>query len=266
MATLDYGRGDDPLPGLSILSDIHNKAAIVERLAYIQRYRPFDWLLITGDLTHNGATAEYEWLAHMLEYWVGRLIVVPGNHDAGLLGNVFMRRLLARFDDTFGTRFLGVNSPAVTEIIQPEGSRRGVVVIGLDSNRETWFPGDFARGRIGIWQRWKLGWDLNRYKGWTRIVALHHHPFERHPFLCLSDSRKFMAVVENSCEVLCFGHKHEQERCRAEEERYGIPYILASGASYKEDRGWRVIFDGDGFSHRVEHPRITGISLQELGF
>jgi len=237
---------------IDVLSDLHDRFGVKDRLDFMAN-DPADHLLITGDLTENGDLKEYQRMGDWLAPWGGCLTVVPGNHDAGLAGNLYQQIRLDRFDREFGTNFLGWNDPSVTELGKLSASK--AVIIGLDSNRETWWPGDFARGRIGWYQRWCLLQLLIKYRGWVRIVALHHHPFYRHPFMCLTDSEKLMKILAGRCEVLCFGHKHRQERCTEQEKRYRIPCILASGASYKERTAWRI---------RIFETRFGGMVLAGL--
>jgi hypothetical protein len=50
---------------------------------------------------------------------------------------------------------------------------------------------------------------LKKYKGKTRIVFLHHHPFDYGIFTALDGSEKLLDAVKNNCELLLFGHKHQ---------------------------------------------------------
>lgn len=174
----------------------------------------------TGDIVDDGLEKQYLNARKVLGGYV-----CPGNHGYGVGGNWYSRASAKLFDFFFGTNYYGLNRPKVDLL---EDGDTKIALIGLDSCRETWWPGDFARGRIGWYQRLRLDWYLDKYIDYVRIVYLHHHPFYRHPFLALSDSKKLMRVLRERCEVLCFGHKHVSEMW---ENRDGIKFILASDDS-----------------------------------
>jgi 3',5'-cyclic AMP phosphodiesterase CpdA len=233
------------------LADLHNDPRIVDKLKMLKEKYPSDLLLITGDLTNDGEGWQYEmmWRTLMQNYgippwdWAGHigepyLYVLPGNHDARKAGICFWRREgIRRFDATFGTKFYGLNEPMVNVFEDDKA-----VLIRLDSNCENW-NWSLACGRVGRKQLRCLDKLLDQYRGYNRIVALHHHPFDRGLGRALLDSDKFMAVVKDRCEVLCFGHKHKFERCSGEEQYYGIPHILAAGALFEENRCWQIVSD-----------------------
>jgi len=230
------------------ISDLHNRREMLTRLKVIRKKYPNDHLLLTADVTHNGYAKEYRQMALWLDYWISRnlLLVCPGNHDAGPLGNIYSRACMQRFDRTFDTSFTGWNKPKVVEL------GKDVVVFLLDSVRETWWPGDFACGRIGWWQRRWLQVQLNAYRGKCRIVACHHHPFTRHPFMKMTDAAKLMKILRGRCEILCFGHRHKMQIWQDFE---GIPFVFAAGATYKEECVWRIRIQ-DKVVHR-EFVKIT---------
>jgi 3',5'-cyclic AMP phosphodiesterase CpdA len=52
---------------------------VLERLAVLSR--PLDALIITGDISNTGSTADYEWLRARLGPFAA-VVAVPGNHDS----------------------------------------------------------------------------------------------------------------------------------------------------------------------------------------
>ncbi len=225
--------------GIISISDLHNHHHCQARLDYIREQYPDDYLLVTGDLTQNGDEWEYRAIQSQLRYWIdrGRLLAAPGNHDARNAGILWWRREgIKTFDATFRTSFFGLNKPAVTEFV-----RDRFVVIRLDSNCENW-NWALACGRVGFYQRYCLSNMLEMYGvlGWTRLVALHHHPFDRGFGRALLDSKEFMTVLKGRCEILCFGHKHIQERCTQAQEEHHIPRVLAAGALFEQKTAWRI--------------------------
>jgi Icc protein len=148
-----------------------------------------DILVVTGDLTDMGYQREYEHAAEILQRMeCPRRIVIPGNHDARNVGEVF-------FEQHWGSR----NDELVTEKVH---------IIGLDSSEP-----DLDSGRIG---RQRYQWmadqfldDMERFK----IVALHHHLVpvpgtgrERNIVLDAGDMLRVLSRV--GADVVLCGHKH----------------------------------------------------------
>ena len=259
------------------ISDTHNPWHIIKKLQAIKQQYPIDYLLITGDLTNDGDNWQYETVQRALliywDYalgWQNMVLPCPGNHDARKAGIFFWQReSIKRFDKTFNTKFYGLNKPMVdvfadgklvsnvvsngksnkksTNCTVTTNHKSRVVLIRLDSNCEGW-NWALACGKVGWYQRWVLSNLLDQYQGYTRIVALHHHPFDRGLGHKMLDAKKFMDVVKGRCEVLCFGHKHRFERCYKQEQEYNIRYILAAGAFFDEPRCHRIVCDNKGLS------------------
>ena len=229
------------------ISDMHfhrhdkDNKATKKLLKYVHQNYPHHYLVITGDITDDGAEEQYGIAHNALKMFEWRLYPSPGNHDAGKAGNLYQRKRLKRFDRWFNTKFIGLNKPKVDKIVI---GNTIVALIGLDSNRETWWPGDWARGRIGIYQRWCLKRELKRNADAVRMVYFHHHLFIRHIlnkiFLQMTDANKLMEILAGNCEVVMFGHKHHQERWQ---NHKGIPHVLAAGAMSEEETAWEITIE-----------------------
>ena len=247
--------------GLIFGADTHSDPNLPEILRKIHDKWPDDHLAICGDLTDDATKEQYSFMwGNLIEYWgncSGRFcFLVPGNHDCyqGTHGiNIFpwRREGIDLFDRYFGTHYYGLNAPMVWELPEDKG-----VVIGLDSNCENYLF-SAAAGRIGLFQRRALDKLLNKYRGWARIVMLHHHYAERgilgtpHKLL---DADKFMRVVSGRCEALVCGHLHKFERLTKFEKEFDIPDCLACGALVKRDydnRLWRVQIDSGHLTSEV---------------
>jgi len=64
----------------------------------------------------------------------------------------------------------------------------------------------------GLWEYAIVGKKITmvkKYEGKTRIVFLHHHPFDDVYFTALKGHRKLLKAVKNNCELLLFGHEHK---------------------------------------------------------
>src|SRR6266542_4136803 len=95
---------------LSLLRPIDAEARMrrAERALRRARQQGFDHLVISGDLTEDGGTAQFEQLAHVLSQSgidPYKITLVPGNHDAYGDPRAFMRALegpLRRFAPNSG--------------------------------------------------------------------------------------------------------------------------------------------------------------------
>lgn len=236
------------------VSDLHfhrhdndNKATI-GALEFVAQNYPDHHLVITGDITDDGHEEQYGRAYDVLRGFVPKLYLSPGNHDFGFAGNFYDRRRARLFDRCFSVplrqngKFAGFNKPVVN-VLEESGTK--VVLISLDSNRETWWPGDFACGRIGFWQCWRLKGILDRHTDAVRAVYFHHHPFERKYYLEMTDADKVMKILSGRVEVVMFGHRHRQERW---ENKEGIPHVLAAAAMFEENPAWEITIEGRDIS------------------
>lgn len=236
------------------ISDLHfhryhkDNKATMRALEFIARTYPNHHLVITGDITDDGYVEQYRRAYDVLKNFKPKLFISPGNHDFGFAGNVYEYRRARRFDrflsvplEQKGT-FAGFNKPIVDEI--EEGGTK-VVLISLDSNRETWWIGDFACGRIGFWQRLYLKRILDSHTDAVRMVCFHHHPFDRRFYAKMTDADKVMKILKGRAQVVMFGHRHRQARWRDKE---GIAHVLAAGAIFEEKAAWEITIEGQDIS------------------
>ena len=137
------------------LSDLHihssndDNAKLIESLKYISDTYPEHKLIITGDITDDGAPRQYENAYELLKSFIGRIYICPGNHDFGAAGNFYSEERARHFDQSLaipldqGGTFKGDCTPVVN--IVKDGSSTAML-IALDSNLETQSPFDFACG------------------------------------------------------------------------------------------------------------------------
>lgn len=213
------------------ISDLHihrsGNSAVAKVLMFIRKHYLGHRLIITGDITDNGARGEYEEAKRLLGIFP-QVFVCPGNHDYGFRGNHYSKSAARRFDLFFGTSYYGWNAPRVDCIKQGDTE---VVLIGLDSNLETKYPFDFARGKIGLWQRFRLGQVLNKHIGAVKIVYFHHHLFWEDIFCSLKDREKVMRLLYDRAEVVCFGHQHKSNLWEAANKPW---FVFLAGKLAKE--------------------------------
>ena len=226
------------------ISDTHfhrhkrdNKAA-AKLLKTIKSRYPEHYLIVTGDITDDGAEEQYKEAYFNLKQFQDRIFMCPGNHDFGAVGFVFEPERARRFDEMLaaplgqGGSFFGSNAPVVNVV--KEGEER-VLLVALDSNLETDTPFDFACGEIGEKQLKALDPILCNpdSQDMTKMLFYHHHPFIRNdPFMELKDAREMWAAIYMKVDVLLFGHRHVSEMW---ENKNGVEYILASDNSPGKD-------------------------------
>lgn len=207
------------------ISDLHfhtddtRNQAVLERLKFLHdQYFTQDrstYVMVTGDITDDGAPKQYENAYRALEPFKGRLLLELGNHDAGAAGNFYSPAREQRYDEMLalpleqpGPSF-GKPEPLVTTI--EEGDLK-VMAIGLNTVLETIEPFDFACGEVGARQLEQLRALLTAptSEGYVKLVFFHHHAFVvNDPFLELKDAKDFWKTVYGRVSVVAFGHKHE---------------------------------------------------------
>lgn len=178
-------------------------------------------VIITGDLVDDGTEGQYLQLLGLLRPLKAagfRLLVAPGNHDCGPMGNSYLASSRVYFQMHVVGELMGISvANTATDVMAglfPMVHRiDGVTYVGLDSVAGMVFAGmHFARGAIGDDQLAKLRRILDFEAGQQPLVVyLHHHPFDRHYTLCLRDSDELMATLGERYNLLLFGHKHRSE-------------------------------------------------------
>lgn len=146
-----------------------------------------DLLVVTGDLTNEGYTSEFEAAKDFLDDLKAMdRLVVPGNHDSRNLGYTI-------FEELIGSRF-------------PVYEGNGVTVLGLDSTEP-----DLDDGHVG---REHYGDIKERFQGPNvRVLALHHHlipiPGTGRERQIPSDAGDLLGVCKDvGVDIVLSGHKH----------------------------------------------------------
>ena len=167
-------------------------------------------IVVTGDLVDDANdSANYDEARMLLDRLKNAgyaVLVIPGNHDygTGALGH-------SRYVGQFKQVFFGDQS-----VTYPKLDIIGkTAFIGLDSMAEElhWYDRLFAQGELGDDQRTRLESTLKEPKViacTSRIVYLHHHPFDPLPFHGLKDSDKLGDVLQKhgKIDALLYGHNH----------------------------------------------------------
>lgn len=195
-----------------------------------------DVIVITGDITDDGANAQYAKAFKILRPLVRPdclLLIVPGNHDVGAKGMLYDRSARERFR-LFVSVLTGLDVlPGAFPFVYTVNDCR---FISLDTCTP---PTQLARGNVGYLQRQALARELEaaRRGGFRAVVAGHHHPFDRGLGLDMADSAELLATLSHRTDLLLFGHKHEAAEWS---EVFGIRRILASCKSTETMRYRRI--------------------------
>ena len=182
------------------------------------------YLLVTGDIVQDGGKGQFKTAKKALISFKGKVHVVPGNHDYGLLGFVYSEASAKNFDKII-VRGLGINhlyfpKELFSKMLEDKEGNK-VLIIGLNSCSETPHIFDIAAGDIGDKQRQSLDDILSKqeYRDIPKIIFLHHIPHRRAQGIGMSlkDHRKLMAVARNRVNAFAFGHEGSMQDTKEKE-------------------------------------------------
>ncbi|MBC7132383.1 MAG: metallophosphoesterase [Roseovarius sp.] len=223
---------------------VHRPEVLARVVADMQAAAP-DLIAVTGDLTNLGLPDEYrrarKWLEGLGD--AGRVMVIPGNHDALVRGaweaGAGAWRPFWQGDDGEGFPWLR--------------RRGGLALIGVSSAVAT--PPARATGRVGAAQLARLGALLAgaRAEGLCRVVMVHHPPLDGTvaarkrlldgPALC-------DVLAREGAEMVLHGHSHRSHFQKLETQDGPAPVIgvPSASATHPEPAAW----------HRYEIAPETG--------
>lgn len=230
------------------LSDIHvgedpnnireqHFSSIVDWIISKKHLHGTTYVVITGDLIHNGGSIEYQHAQvqiNKLNAGGIKVFSMPGNHDYCFAGIVKKDKCVGRFK-----RYITGNANITYPYCDPSMTYPIVLLDSMLSgmqNDHTWG----AQGELGDAQLKTLEDILYHLDstGKRAIVALHHHPFFYNDLLSLRDDKAFKDIIKRKgssgasrVKCLLFGHKHVEKRLVDKEVEYGIDVIFASGST-----------------------------------
>lgn len=226
------------------LSDLHignskkefnNTNRIIKKIGASYKATP---VIITGDLTHSATKGQFKEMRSILDELAktNPILTAPGNHDYAWYGIALRPEGWEKWVKYLSSPLgWGVDKYYwMGEDYEPVGieglgvfKHKSCVYFGVDSGD----PGDkeiTARGWISTRLANALKESLKKYEGKTRIVFLHHHPFDDDYFTALKGHKKLLNAVKNNCELLLFGHEHKYGIWR---NHKGVPLIVSSHKS-----------------------------------
>lgn len=183
------------------LFGIPTRELLAEVIAHVQEsgLQP-DHVVVTGDHTHDERTETYTAVRELLEPFLDRLWLVPGNHDdrAGLRS-------------AFPDRIPGNGADRITFSF----AAGDWLCLGLDTH----VPGE-VRGRVGAEQiGWVRSW-LDEHRPRAVVLFMHHPPVELGlPWLDrigLEDGRLLRDLIADDPRIrlVCCGHVHHESSNR----------------------------------------------------
>ncbi len=195
-------------------------------------------VIITGDLTNSATKGQFKMMRDILRKLAktNPILTAPGNHDYAWYGIIMRSNGWENWVKYLSSPLgWGINEYYwMGKDYEPEGiDGLGVfihddcVYFGIDSGD----PKDkenTARGYISTKLAKALKETLKNYEGKTRIVFLHHHPFDDDYFTALKGNRKLLNAVKDNCELLLFGHEHKYGIWW---NHKGVPLIVSSHKS-----------------------------------
>ena len=229
---------------LILLSDLHigrtskefnNTNKIVNSIGTLYKGIP---VIITGDLTHSATKGQFKKMRDILRTLAktNPILTAPGNHDYAWYGLVLRQNGWENWVKYLSApRGWGIDGYYwMGKDYEPEGieglgvfKHGSCIYFGIDSGD----PKDkenTARGYISTKLAKALKASLKEYEGKTRIVFLHHHPFDDKYFTALKGHQKLLKAVKNNCELLLFGHEHQYGIWS---DHKGVPLIVSSHKS-----------------------------------
>lgn len=187
----------DSYRGFDLAARLQQVLAEIER-----RFERVDLLLLTGDLTHHGESATYDWLAAQVDGVAGQLCWIPGNHDVAeyMAGPLWQQAL----------RLAGWQILLLDSTSEPDGRGSGAL----------------ADSELAMLQQ-QLA-----HNSQPALVVLHHNPLATgsawQDAVMLSNAPQFWQALAGYDQVraVLHGHIHQQfAQCQGAVQVLGTPAI-----------------------------------------
>jgi 3',5'-cyclic AMP phosphodiesterase CpdA len=234
-----------PTRKLIHLSDIHigreeYEATRFQRvIASVSKHYQGTPVLITGDLTDSATKHQMLHARKLLDELAqtNPVLVVPGNHDYAWKGNILRKDGWQNWVDILGAP-LGWKRKGVKWMTEQISTAKleglgiwpdsDLVYFGVDSGDPS-AEEISARGFISKKLAEALKVQLDKRAKKTRIVLLHHHPFDDTYLTALEGSELLLDALAGRCELLLFGHEHRLGIWwKWGDESGGIPLVYSS--------------------------------------
>lgn len=223
------------------ISDLHfgstDAAAVAALSGALEAEKP-DLTVVSGDLTQSGRKSEFEAAAAFLAGLDGRVLSVPGNHDAPV------HNVLRRFASPWSRfeRYIGAAEAASAAI-------GDVAVIGVNSARRAaprlnWSYGRLSRRAIA--ETCAIA-AMHRNEGRMVVVAC-HHPFVVGPNRAGAEivgrgEEALRAFRDAGVAAVLTGHVHVSSAAPIEAVNSEILSVQAGSAASDRQRGETASFN-----------------------
>lgn len=229
------------------LKGIPTRECLEELVEWLQTQQaPFDYVIVTGDHTHEEELPSYEAVRKILSPWADRLWQVPGNHDD---------RTLLR------SVFPSIDEGKPSDLINFSFGCGSWHFLGLDTHVPGAVAGDMSAAQIS-WLQQKLA-ETNE----TRIGLFLHHPpvdvgSQWMDAIGLQGKEQLQDLIRSDERIglVCCGHVHHEFEARVGQAQVfttpstGIQFdpVGTSPQFAAEAPGCRVIeVDGPHFTTQV---------------
>lgn len=234
---------------------VHRSEVLARLVADLNEAAP-DLIAVTGDLTNLGLPVEYDGARRWLESLgaPGRVMVIPGNHDA------LVRGAWEAGAEAWRPYWQGEDGDGFPWLRR----RGGLALIGVSSAVVT--PPACATGAVGAAQLDRLAALLarGRAEGLCRVVMVHHPPLAGTvarrkrlmdgPALCAMLARE-------GAELVLHGHSHRSHVEELRTQAGPVPVIGVPSASAMHPEAaayhlYRIARAGDGWRIALEARRL----------
>ena len=208
------------------LSDLHfgtEEDKVVQSLkAAIQNIAP-DLVIVSGDFTQIGNTAEFQMAADFIQTLPCPVFSIPGNHDVSRFN------LWQRFTRPFKKyrEYINTNLDPVYETDQ-------LLVAGVNSARRALPHWNWANGAVGQAQRDRLKKIFSPEETRWTLCTLHHpiHKFENMPLdVTVFGGKKTMQLIQNlKIDLVLTGHVHHASISTFGDDHHKTVFLSASTA------------------------------------
>ena len=190
------------------VSDLHFHKAASKNRAVVGKLRALaksrgdtDLLVVTGDVTDDGQEEQYVQAYRALSPFAGSILLCPGNHDYGPVGNFYEAAAERRWKEFCLS--LGSTRTATCD---------GVLCIALDSCLRTVSPLDFAQGRLAQSELDFARVQISLARSHLQPVAVffHHDPVNDIYVERLQNAQDVLSALYGMVDLVGFGHTHKE--------------------------------------------------------
>jgi len=214
------------------LSDLHfgtEEGAVVKSLQTAIFDQNPDFVIVSGDFTQIGNTAEFEKAEAFLNALSYPYLAVPGNHD------VPAWNLLERFTNPYKKY-----RQFIDEDLNPISKNEDVLIAGINSARRAVPHWNWANGAVSGKQRQNLQHIFDAFEGW-RVCTLHHpiHKVQDMPIdvTVFGRKRTLQCFQDLKIDLVLTGHVHHASITTLGDQEHQTVYLSASTALSSRMRG-----------------------------